>query len=97
MFGKEYSYDSDTDLKGVFIGLVVTNYDSKALERIRVRVIGVHDMENESDDNAIWAQHCAPSKSSSGEIPDVGDFVYVMFIQGDPMNAIWLGWCRVIS
>lgn len=97
MFGKEYSFESDIDLHGLYIGLVVNNSDPKALERIRVRVLGVHDMENEDEENAVWCSHIGPSKSASGEVPDKDDFVYVQFIQGDPMNPVWLGWVRTIG
>lgn len=97
MFGYELKTDNEIDLGGIFIGQVIDNADPKALERIRVRVIGVHDMDNTSKDNSIWAQHIAPSKSNSGEIPDVDDFVYIMFFQKDPNAALWLGWVRVIE
>lgn len=97
MFGYELKLDNEVDLGGVFIGLVVDNMDPKALERVCVRVIGVHDMSNQSKDNAIWAQHIAPSKSNSGEIPNIGDFLYVMFLQKDPNAALWLGWTRNIE
>jgi hypothetical protein len=97
MFGIEYSTNSEVDLKGIFIALVVDNADPKALERIKIRVLGVHDMENENPDNSLWASHIAPSKSASGELPDKDDFVYVQFLQGDPMNPLWIGWCRVLE
>lgn len=95
MLGYELKLDNEVDLGGIFIGLVVDNADPKALERVRVRVIGVHDMENENKDNSIWAAHIAPSKSNSGEIPDIGDYIYIMFLQKDPMHPLWLGWTRV--
>jgi hypothetical protein len=94
MFGIEHSLDNEVDLGGIFIALVVDNMDPKALERVRVRVLGVHDMDNKIKDNSIWANHIAPSKSKSGEIPDIDDYVYVQFLQKDPMCPIWLGWLR---
>jgi len=97
MLGYEYKTNNETDLNGIFIGLVVDNMDPKALERVRIRVIGVHDMENEDKENSVWANHLAPSKSNSGEIPDIDDFVYVTFLQNDPMSPIWLGWVRVLA
>lgn len=97
MLGQELKINNETNLEGLFIGLVVENLDPKALERVRVRVIGVHDMENTQKNNSIWANHIAPSKSNSGEIPDIGDFVYIMFLQKSPMHPCWLGWTRVIE
>lgn len=94
MFGLEYNIDGEVDLGGKFFGLVVENKDPKALERVRVRVVGVHDMENTDPNNSIWAYHQAPSKSNSGEIPDIGDYLYIEFIQKSPMHPIWVGWVR---
>ena len=89
---------SDCDLSGIKIAKVVNNADPKAQERVYVRVIGVHDMDPKRDsdpDYGIWANHCAYSKAASGEIPDVNDFVYVMFPDlSDPNHCLWIGWCR---
>lgn len=91
-------HGSDVDLRGIHIAKVIENSDPKALERVKVRVIGVHDMDNESKENSIWAAHLAPSKSGSGEIPDVDDYLYVTFLDpNDPMSCVWMGWCRVIG
>lgn len=97
MFGFEHKLDSEVDLGGMFIAEVVENLDPKALERVRVRVIGVHDMKNTEPNNSIWANHMAYSKSNSGEIPDIGDYVYVMFLQKSPMHPIWMGWVRTLA
>ena len=89
---------SDVSLEGIKIGLVVDNMDQKGIERVKVRVIGVHDMSNTKVENAIWAQHIAPSKYVSGHIPDRGDWVYVMFMNPtDPMSALWLWFVRTMS
>lgn len=99
MLGKELTpKGTDVIIGGrVFIGLVVDNMDEKGIERVKIRVIGVHDMENEDSTNAVWAQRCAPSKFVSGHIPDVGDYVYCMFMDpADPMSLIWLGFCRTM-
>lgn len=97
MLGYEHRLDNEVSLHGLFIAEVINRKDPKALERVRVRVFGVHDMENKDPENSVWAAHCAPSKGKSGEIPDEGDYVYVMFMQGDPMSPIWLGWTRTIG
>ena len=97
MLGYEQTYDTEVDLSGFYIALVVDNLDPKAIERVRVRVLGVHDMSNEKKENSMWANHVAPSKSNSGEIPDIGDHVYVSFLQNNPMNLLWWGWVRGIK
>ena len=97
MLGYDQKLDNEVSLAGLHIALVVENMDPKALERVRVRVLGVHDMSNEDPENSLWAEHCAPSKSTSGEIPDKGDYVYVMFLQDNPTTIIWLGWVRYIK
>jgi len=97
MQGHELGLNTETSLDGIFIAQVIDNNDPKALERVRVRVIGVHNMENEDIKNSVWSNHIAASKSNSGEIPDVNDFLYVTFIQGNPGHCCWLGWCRSIK
>jgi hypothetical protein len=98
MFGYELKHNNEVDLlHGIFIGKVVDNMDPKGLERVRVRVIGVHDMEKEEKDNSIWAEHCAPSKQTSGELPDPDDWLYVSFVHGSPMMCIWHGWVRKLG
>lgn len=97
MLGFEFDLNNEVDLGGLFIGLVIENQDPKALERVRIRVLGVHDMENDIPENSIWANHIAPSKQNSGEVPDIGDYLYVMFMQKSPMAPCWIGWVRGIS
>lgn len=89
---------SDVSLKGFHIAVVVDNNDPMACERILVRVMGVHDVNTDTLDNAIWARHCAPNKFAGGQLPDRGDFVYVFFLDhNDPMSCVWLGWVRGIN
>jgi hypothetical protein len=86
---------SDCSLEGIKIAKVISNGDPKAQERVYIRVVGVHNMDSTDPDYGIWAHHLAPSKSNSGEIPDVGDYIYVVFPdKADPNNVLWLGWCR---
>ncbi len=86
---------SDRLLNGIHIAQVVDNNDPKAMERVLVRVIGIHNMDNDRIENAIWADRVAFSKFSSGDIPDVGDYIYVIFPDvKNPMRILWLGWVR---
>lgn len=88
MFSREYDIKgSDNDLRGLFIGKVINADDPKAQERLAVQVLGVH-----ADGVYVWAQHCAYSKNSSGDIPEKDDYVYVMFLDpNNPLSAVWLG------
>lgn len=96
MLAREFQFGgSDVSLSGFFVAKVVKNADPKAQERVFVRVVGVHDMTREDEEYGIWAQHCAPSKNSGGDIPDVDDWIYVFFLDKcDVMSAVWLGWVR---
>jgi len=99
MNGKDFNpYGSDVDLRGIHIALVVDNNDPKAMERVLVRVMGIHDMSDTSLKNAIWADRLAFSKYSSGDIPDKDDYLYVQFPdRKNPMWIIWLGWVRSLK
>lgn len=91
-------FGSDVDLRGIKIALVVDNKDPKGCERVLVRVLGVHNMSDLSLENALWADRCAYSKFSSGDIPDVGDFLYVQFLDPkDPIRIMWMGWARTMQ
>jgi hypothetical protein len=95
MFSQEFQNNSEVSTSGIKIALVVDNNDPKACERVLVRVVGVHDMSNTKLDNAVWADRIAFSKFSSGDIPDVGDYLYVIFPDYDNISRLlWLGWCR---
>lgn len=95
MLSQEFGLNQDADLKGIKIAYVVSNEDPKCQERVLVRVLGVHNMENDVITNAIWAHHCAPLRNASGSIPEVGDYIYVMFPnERDPMSIIWMGFVR---
>ena len=68
---------------------VISNFDPEAMERLRVAVDGIHDLvESNSIDSGVWAEHCKPYKYSSGNLPEEGDYVYIIY---DPPMVIWLG------
>jgi len=98
MHGNEFNFfgGSDCDLSGIKLAQVVSNIDPTAQERVMVRVLGVHNMSNTTDpDYSIMAHHCAPSNNSSGDIPNVGDWLYVMFTDvNNPNQCIYLGYAR---
>ena len=82
-------------LRGVKIAEVVSNHDPKAQERVLVRVLGVHNVNNKNVDNGIWAHHCAPSRDEYGDLPEPGDYIYGMFADpANPLAFIWFGFVR---
>ena len=94
---KESEY-TDVSLSGIFIGKVLNNIDPMARERLFVRVIGVHDISDgfSNKEFGIWVEHCAPSLYRTGDIPDINDDVYMMFMNNNidglnPNSGIWLG------
>jgi hypothetical protein len=95
MFAKEFNFEADVSLEGIKLALVVDNDDPLCIERIRVRVLGIHDMNNTANENSIWAHHIAPSKQTSGEIPDKNDWLYVLFPDKTTCEyCLWFGWVR---
>lgn len=95
MFGLDYQLKGcDVSLDGIKIAKVIINADQTVQEKVFVKVIGVHDMNNADPEYGIWAKHCAPSKGTSGEIPAIDDMLYGMFINGDCNQFIWIGWVR---
>lgn len=97
MYGIENNIQgNDVQLSGMFLAKVIRNPDSKAQERVWVRVMGIHDMENTDKEYGIWAHHLAYSKANSGEIPEIDDWLWVSFPdQYSPNLCLWHGWCRV--
>ncbi len=95
MLLQEFGIDSSGSLDGIKIAQVVSNADPKCQERVLVRVMGVHNMENDIYENGVWAHHCAPFRDSSGDLPEKYDYVYVIFPdKKDPMSILWLGFVR---
>lgn len=95
MYDREKSFSVGSNQIGWKIAKVVSNEDPKAQERILIRIMGYHNMNNEDTDNAIWAHHCAPTRSASGDLPEPGDWVYVHFVNmADNMAVLWFGFVR---
>lgn len=69
---------------GVYQGLVVDRADPLTRSRLRVRLPAL------GDDVAMWAAACLPA-GARGELPEVGDQVWVAFEGGDPSFPVWLG------
>ncbi len=83
------------NLKGTHIAQVVSNFDPKCQERVLVRVMGLHDLELKTLENAVWAHHCSPTRDACGELPEEDDYIYVIFPnEEDPMYILWIGFVR---
>jgi len=89
---------TDVSLSGIFVAKVLKNKDNFVRERLYVRVIGVHDISDnfKDKDYGIWVEHCTPSLYRTGDIPDIDDDVYIMFLNNNadelnPNAGIWLG------
>lgn len=81
----------EISLNGVFRGRVLDNQDPYNQERLLVSIPAVHDA-----DVGVWANHCSPSNSFSGDVPSPGTTVFVMFLndfygEPNPNDCIWLG------
>ncbi len=91
---------SDVDLNGIHKAYILNNIDEYGRERLFVRVLGVHDISDNFSDKkyGIWIEHCSPSIYRTGDIPQIGDEVYMMFFNSgilpeklDINKGIWLG------
>ncbi len=76
------------------IAKVISNEDELKRERIFVRVIGIHDMDNESSDNGIWLENGISTPFTSGYIPEVDSFVYIQLFNERIDKGIYLGQVR---
>jgi len=76
------------NLQGIYIAEVLNNLDPKERERVYCRVIGVHDMESE---NGIWIENGISNYYESGNIPQIGQKIYIMFLHNDCNKAIYFG------
>lgn len=85
---KPRGWKSTTYLTGLYVGEVISRDDEENLSRVQVRVLGVH----ESDTGAPWA---LPAKPLMGDkqftVPAVGTWVYVLFINGNPLRPLYFG------
>ena len=74
MLNFEHNYHNDVNLGGLFIAQVIGADDPQAKGRLRVRVIGVHDLSADSPnysnkDYYIWAYRIAPDQNTTPTSP----------------------------
>jgi len=89
------------DLSGIYIAKVLSNTDEKQRERIFIRVIGVHNIEDNftNKEFGIWSENANSTPYMSGYIPNVDAYVYVMFIKDsmgvyDTQRCVYFGEVR---
>lgn len=73
--------------EGIWRGVVVDNNDPLRLARVKVRVYPI--MDAISDEDLPWAEACFPGIIM---VPQVGNWVWVTFQEGDVHRPVWLGW-----
>ena len=78
------------NLSGLNIAKVLDDKDPNGRERFFGKVVGLHDM-NSSDDTGIWIENGMSDFYTSGNVPPIGTYVYVMFQQNDINKAVYFG------
>jgi len=76
------------------IAKVISNEDELKRERIFVRVVGIHDMDDESSENGMWLENGISTPFTSGYIPEVDSFVYIQLFNERIDKGIYLGQVR---
>lgn len=74
-------------LDGIFRGKVVDANDPLKLGRVKVRVYPV--MDEIKDEDLPWAEPCFPGFLV---VPQAGNWVWVVFREGNVHSPVWLGW-----
>lgn len=72
---------------GIWRGKVVSVDDPLKLGRVKVRVYPI--MDGVRDEDLPWAEPCF---SGFLRVPQVGNWVWVMFQEGNVYRPVWLGW-----
>ena len=93
--------DGLSALTGIYRARVENNQDSTRSGRVQVRVPQLHGTEGSSNyletSGLPWATPVTPVGSGydhgSLMVPDIGDYVFVLFENGDRSTPIYLGGC----
>lgn len=90
-FSKDLKENHKEKVTGVYHAKVTGHNDPLFLDRVQVRVYGIHT-DDESllpNDKCVWAEVLAPYKMAIS--PTTGDEVYVLFLNDDPNRPLVIG------
>ncbi len=75
-----------------FLGVVVSIDDPDSRNRVKVKLVAFHDVAQQ--DSELWARVVSPFAGDDRgffALPDVGDEVFVLLVQGDARQAVVMG------
>lgn len=92
------SLRTPTELSGIYRARVENNVDPLHIGRVQIRVPMVHKTVSSggtSNDMLPWASYCssigAGYNYGSFIVPEIGEYVWVMFEDNDPEKPVYLG------
>ena len=91
------SLRSPRDVNGIFRARVANNADPEKLGRVQVRIPMIHGASEDdgvSDSSLPWATGCFPSAGynfGSFIVPEIGEYVFVIFEDSDTSKPVYLG------
>jgi len=84
-------FSQSTTFIGLYVAKVTDRDDSSNLGRVQVKVKGIHT----SDTGLPWALPLQPLIGTKQyTVPDVGTWVWVLFVNGNPVQPVYLGQVR---
>lgn len=84
---EEYGLETFGRFYGVYVGIVIQDYDPENMGRIAVRI-----PEVKGPNQVVWASAMnvfSGSGYGSYIIPTIGEWVYIQFRNGDPKLPLW--------
>ena len=94
----EGSLSSSKELSGIYRARVENNQDPLNIGRVQIRVPMIHGFPNSgiSNKSLPWASKSSMSAGygfGSFIVPEVGEYVFVMFEDGDSSKPVYIGSC----
>lgn len=93
-----------TQYFGIYEGKIIDNVDPLKLNRVKIRVLFLHGTPHDKgptsnylkDTDLPWAQ-CVQPLSNISWVPDIGDIVYVQFLNGHSSYPVVIGMKTLLS